>query len=175
VTIKKQLKYLHMKRLLSFISVFALFLNSCEGPQGPPGFDGQNGTNIVGQSFERTINFTSTNNYQETLEVPLNIELFESDMVLVYRLIGQVDGFDVWKALPETIYIDSVEEFQYNFEHNFDFITIFIESHPTFDFNLLTNDEMLNQTFRIVILPVDFINSNNIDINNYNDVKKFVD
>ena len=150
---------------------------SCEGPQGPQGFDGfdgQNGVNFVGQSFERTISFTTTNNYQESVEVPLDIELFESDMVLVYHLRGQIDGFDVWKALPETIYINATEEFQYNFEHNFDFITIFIESHPTFDFNLLTDNERINQTFRIVVLPVDFINSKNIDVNNYNDIKQYV-
>lgn len=166
-----------MTRILSFISVFALLLTSCEGPQGPPGFDGfdgQDGINIVGQSFERTIDFTSTNNYQETVEVPLDIELFESDMVLVYHLRGQVDGFDVWKPLPETVYINATEEFKYNFEHNFDFITIFIESHPTFDFNQILDDERINQTFRIVVLPVDFINSKNIDVNNYDDIKKYV-
>ncbi|WP_452224580.1 dihydrolipoamide dehydrogenase [Lacinutrix chionoecetis] len=166
-----------MTRILSFFAVFALLLTSCEGPQGPPGFDGfdgADGVNIVAQSFERTIDFTSTNNYQETVEVPLDIELFESDMVLVYHLRGQVDGFDVWKALPETIYINAAEEFQYNFEHNFDFITIFIESHPNFDFNLLTDDERINQTFRVVILPVDFVNSKNIDVNNYQDVRQYI-
>lgn len=172
-----------MKKILSVVFVFGLLLTACQGSQGPPGrdgfdgfdgADGQDGVSIVGQSFERTINFTSTNNYQETVEVPLEIELFESDMVLVYHLLGQVDGFDVWKSLPETIYINESEEFQYNFEHNFDFVTIFIESHPTFDFNLLTDEERFDQTFRIVVLPVDFINSKNIDIHNYEDVKRYI-
>ena len=163
-----------MKRILSVISVVALFLMSCEGPQGPPGFDGQDGIYLVGQSFERTLDFTPNNNYQETVEVPLNIDLYESDMVLVYHLKGQVDGYDVWKPLPETVYIDANEEFKYNFEHNFDFITIFIESYPTFDYNLLLDSERLNQTFRIVILPVDLVNSGRIDINNYEDVKQYV-
>lgn len=163
-----------MKRILSFISVFALLLTACTGDPGPPGLNGLNGVNFVGQSFERTLDFTSTNGYQETVEVPLDIELFETDMVLVYHLKGQLDGYDIWKSLPETVYINAGEEFQYNFEHNFDFVTIFIESHPTFDFNLLLDEERINQTFRIVILPVDFVNSNNIDINNYNDVIQFV-
>ncbi len=164
-----------MKRILSFFTVFALLFMACEGPEGPPGFDGLNGTNIVGQSFERTIDFTSSNNYQQTIEIPLDIELFETDMVLVYHLKGQVDGYDVWKSLPETIYLDSGEEFQYNFEHNFDYVTIFIESHPAFDFNLLFDDESINQTFRIVVLPVDFVNSSNIDVNNYSDVIQYVE
>ncbi len=160
-----------MKRILSFITLFTLLLTACEGDQGPPG---ENGVNFVGQSFEKTINFTSTNNYQQTLEVPLNIELLESDMVLVYRLVNQIDGYDVWKILPETVYIENGEEFQYNFEHNFDFVTIYIDAPSTFDFNSLLDSESLDQTFRVVILPVDFINSNNIDTTNYNDVIQYV-
>jgi len=160
-----------MKRIITFISVFALLLTSCSGEDGRDGLDG---FNFVGQSFERTIDFISTNDYQETLEIPLDINLAESDMVLVYHFRGQVDGFDVWKSLPETVYVNSTEEFQYNFEHNFDFVTIFIESHPTFDFNLLLNDELISQTFRIVVLPVAFLNNSNIDINDYNTVMELV-
>lgn len=169
-----------MKRILSFITVFALLLTSCTGDQGPPGFDGYDGldgldgVNIVGQSFERTIDFTSGNNYQETVEIPLDIDLLESDMVLVYHLKDVVDDYDVWKSLPETVYISAGEEFQYNFEHNFDFVTIFIESYPGFDFNLLFDDERINQTFRIVVLPVDFVNSSNLDVNNFEDVMQYV-
>ena len=166
-----------MKRILSFISVFALLLTACEGdpgPQGPPGFDGQDGVNFVGQSFERTLNFTSTNNFQETVEVPLNIELLESDMVLVYRLVDVIDGFDVWKLLPETIYTNDGGEFQYNFEHNFDFVTIYIDAPSTFNFNSLLDGDRLNQTFRVVILPIDFIISTNLDINDYNAVMEFL-
>ncbi|WP_397362601.1 dihydrolipoamide dehydrogenase [Olleya sp. R77988] len=163
-----------MKRILSVITVVAFFLTSCTGPEGPAGYDGQDGVYLVGQSFETTIDFTSTNGYQESVEVPLDIDLYESDMVLVYHLRGQIDGYDVWKALPETIYVNATEEFQYNFEHNFDFVTIFIESHPTFDFNILTDDERINQTFRVVVLPIDLVNSSRIDINNYNDVIQYV-
>lgn len=166
-----------MKRILSFISVFALLLTACEGdpgPPGPPGLNGENGVNFVGQSFERTLNFTSANDYAETIEVPTSIELLESDMVLVYRLIDEVDGYDVWKMLPETIYIETGEEFQYNFEHNFDFVTIFIDAPSTFDFSTLLDQERLNQVFRVVILPVDFINSNDIELSNYNDVARYL-
>ena len=163
-----------MRKIASLLFALTFLLTSCTGEQGPQGYDGQDGVNFVGQSFERTIDFTASNSYQNTVEVPLDIDLFESDMVLVYHLKGQVDGYDVWKALPETIYINAGEEFQYNFEHNFDFVTIFIESHPTFDFNLLLDDERFDQTFRIVVLPVDFVNSSNLDVNNYDDVMQYV-
>ncbi|MEH1008291.1 dihydrolipoamide dehydrogenase [Winogradskyella sp. ECml5-4] len=164
-----------MKKIAYLLFTLTFLITACEGEQGPPGFDGQDGAIFEGQSFERTIDFTSTNNYQETIEIPLDLYLDDSDMVLVYHLKGQVDGFDVWKSLPETVYVNSQEEFQYNYEHNFDFVTIFIESHPTFDFNLLLDDERINQTFRIVILPIEFVNSSDIDINDYESVMEFVE
>lgn len=166
-----------MKRILSLISVFALLITSCEGPQGPPGFDGfdgLNGVNFVGQSFERTIDFIP-NGYQETLEIPTNIELLESDMVLIYRLVGQSDGLDIWRLLPETVYTENGGEFRYNFEHNFDFVTIYIDAPTTFNFNSLLDSDLFGQTFRIVILPIDFVNSNALDITNINDVMDLVE
>lgn len=165
-----------MKRILSLITVFTLLFTACEGdpgPPGPPGFDGQNGVNFVGQSFEDTINFTTTNGFQVTLEIPLNIELLESDMVLVYRLVDVVDGFDVWRLIPETVYTDT-SEFQYNFEHNYDFVTIYLEGPPSLDLSALPDIYRIDQTFRAVILPVDFINNNNIDVTNFNDVIHYI-
>ncbi|MUU76950.1 dihydrolipoamide dehydrogenase [Winogradskyella endarachnes] len=160
-----------MKKIAFLLFTFTLLFTACEGDQGPPGLDG---VNFVGQSFERTISFSAPD-YQQSIEIPLDIDLYESDMVLVYHLIDVIDGYDVWKSLPETVYINAGEEFQYNYEHNFDFVTIFIESHPTFDYSLLLDEERINQTFRIVVLPVDFISSNNIDVNNYSDVMQYVE
>ena len=145
-----------MKKITFLLLSLTFILTACEGdpgPPGPPGSSGQNGVNFVGQSFEVNLDFTSSNNYAETVEIPLDIDLYESDMVLVYRLVDVVDGYDVWKSLPETVYVNDTEEFQYNFEHNFDFVTIFIESHPTFDYNLVLDDERINQIFRVVVLP----------------------
>ena len=159
-----------MKKIASFFLFATVLFLSCEGPEGPPG---QDGLYIVGQSFERTLNLLPTNNFQQTVEIPLSIELFETDMVLVYRFLGQVDGYDVWKLLPETVYTNS-GEFQYGFEHNFDYVTIFMDFSSGFNFNDLFPSDNQNQIFRIVVLPVDFVNSSNIDINNYNQVMEFV-
>jgi len=163
------------KFTLVFSAVLTLFLISCEGPEGPPVFDGLDGVNIVGQSFERTIDFTFNNGYQETLEIPLDIELLESDMVLVYRLVDIVDGFDVWKLLPETVFTENGQFFQYDFEHNFDFVTIFIDAPTTFDFNDLLPGDTDGQTFRVVILPIDFVNSINLNVNDLNSVMNYVE
>ena len=165
-----------MKKLTLLLFSLTILLTACEaeGPQGPPGPPGQDGVYFVGQSFERVIDFTPNNNFQATVEIPLSIELYESDMVLVYRFIGQVDGYDVWKLLPETIYTNS-GEFQYNFEHNFDFVTIFMDFSSTFDFNDLFLSDTLDQIFRIVVLPVDFVNNIDLDVSNYNAVMEFVE
>ena len=164
-----------MKRILTLISVFVLFITACEGPQGPPGFDGFDGVNFVGQSFERTVDFVAPD-YRVEIEIPLDIELFESDMVLVYHLIGvDNDGFDIWRLLPDTVFPQNGGQFQYNFEHNFDFVDIFIEAPSTFDFNTLLSGDTLGQTFRVVILPVDFINSVDLNLNDLNSVMNYVE
>lgn len=163
-----------MKKLLSLVIVALLF--ACEGPEGPRGATGPAGGLIVAESFEETVDLilSEDNYYQYTMVVPLSIELYESDMVLVYRLKGQVDGYDVWQLLPETVYTSSGDQFQYNYEHNFDYITVYIDSSPNFDYNELLPSDIQNQTFRAVILPVDFISSNRININNYNEVEKYL-
>jgi len=165
-----------MNRILSFISVFALLLTACEGPPGPPGFNGQDGVIIVGQSFERTIDFLPEFNYEKFIVIPLTIELLPTDMTLVYILWEQdpVTGNDVWRLIPQTVYTNSGEEFQYNYDYSFDEVRIFIDAPISFNFNNLSPAATLNQTFRIVVLPVDLVNSNNLDITNYNNVMEYV-
>ncbi|MDY2587577.1 dihydrolipoamide dehydrogenase [Winogradskyella aquimaris] len=167
-----------MRKLTFLLFSLTFLLTACEGdpgPPGPPGLNGQNGVNFVGQSFERTVNFTNANGYFADIEIPLDIDLLESDMVLVYRLVGvDNDGFDFWRPLPETAYTDDGGEFQYNFDHNFDFVDIYLYAPPSFDLGSIPEINRIDQIFRIVILPVDFINSNNIDINNFNDVVQYV-
>ena len=159
-----------MKRLLSFIITLCLF-SGCtteEIVQVQENF-------FSGQSFERTVNFTSTNGYFTGLEIPLNINLLESDMILVYRLAGiDSDGFDIWRPLPEIVYTENGNEFQYNFDHNFDFVDLYLYAPPSFDLGLLSEIDRLEQTFRIVILPIDFVNSSNLNINDYNAVMELV-
>jgi len=156
-----------MKRILIFIFAVSLFTNCTTEEIVQENF-------FAGQSFERTTNLIAPN-YESTFVVPSNIQIIESDMVLVYHLVGvDSDGFDIWRIMPDTVYTNNDQEFQYNFEHSFDFITVFIEGSSNFDFNSLFPDETMNQTFRVVILPVDFINSNFIDVNNFKDVMQYV-
>ncbi len=157
-----------MKKIPYLFLALTLLLTSCTGE------DGIDGVNIVGQSFERTTDLVAPN-FEQTFIIPNSIELFESDMVLVYHLVG-VDnrGYDIWRLMPDTVYTFDGQEFQYNYEHNFDLVTVFIEAPATFNFNSLLSGDVLDQTFRIVVLPVALASANNIDFSNINIVMQYV-
>jgi len=77
---------------LLFGALVSLFFISCEGPQGPPGLngfdgrdgvDGQDGINILGKVVDIEGTFSASNDYSIFYEFPQNIEVFETDVVLV--------------------------------------------------------------------------------------------
>ncbi|MGB5371228.1 MAG: collagen-like protein, partial [Flavobacteriaceae bacterium] len=86
------------KATLIFGAFLTLFFISCEGPQGPPGFDGfdgidgqdgQDGINILGKVIDIEGDFTPENDYSIFFEFPQTVEVFETDVVLVYLLWDQ--------------------------------------------------------------------------------------
>ncbi len=161
-----------MKKLALLLTLAVVFI-SCEGPQGPPGFDGLDGTNIVAQSFEITTSFTAPD-YDSFVTYPNDIEVFDTDMTLIYILWDEVPGnnggtVDVWRLLPQTVYTD-FGQFQYNYDATNGDATIFLDAPSTFDFNNLAAGDLDNQTFRIVILPVDLAQNPLLDITDYNSV-----
>lgn len=157
-----------MKRITTLFSSFLILLiASCvgpEGPPGPPGFDGfdgndgQDGVNILGTVLEIEGDFTFDNDYSIFFEFPQTVEVFESDIVLVYILWDQTednngDPVDIWRLLPQTRILDQ-GLLQYNFDHTFLDVGIFLESD--FDLSTLQPGDTDNQVFRIAILPADF-------------------
>jgi hypothetical protein len=83
--------------------------------------------------------------------------IYSSDMVLVYRLTGTVNGKDLWEFLPETHYFaDGTRDFSYNFDFTQNDVQIYLEGN-----NLSTLDPAfrLNQIFRIVVVPASFASS----------------
>lgn len=165
-----------LKLLLAPIIAIALF--ACEGPAGPPGFDGldgldgldgQDGVNILGQVVEIEGTFSNDNDYSLFFEFPQDIEVFESDLVLVYILFDQVDDpdggdpIDVWRLLPQTRILDQ-GLLQYNYDHTFLDVSIFLEAD--FDLTTLMPGDTDNQVFRIAVVPAEFGEDPNIDISN---------
>ncbi len=134
-----------MKRLLLLLTVFAgaTVFQSCEGDRGPAGPAGPEA-----EVFEiRNVNFTSGNGYG--IFYNLDPAIYNSDMILVYRLAGVDNGAPVWQVMPKTYYPDQGE-----IDFNFDFtqydINIYLEG--TYDLSL-TPQYTTNQTFRVVVIP----------------------
>ncbi|MFP4096121.1 MAG: collagen-like protein [Cyclobacteriaceae bacterium] len=148
--------------LLCFIGFIA-----CEGPIGPSGPEGPRGPegpaggvefSSVLEIFE--VNFNPDNNYSILFEFPPDeVEFF--DAVLVYVLWETLESPDgdipVWRLMPQTFFLED-GIYQYNFDHTFTDVTIFLEGNQSLD--LLPPDYTDNQIFRIVVVPGEFIEPN---------------
>ena len=162
-----------MKNKLLLLFILSLFIVACEGDEGPAGPQGPPGTNILGQVFEVTVNFTPSNDYRSVIEFPQDIEVFESDIVMVYLLETQVDDpsgpVDVWAPLPQSFFLDNGGELVYNFNHTFLDVSLFLDGNVNLD--TVPFDFIENQVFRIAILPADFANDSNVSLFDYNSVQ----
>lgn len=151
-----------MKKLYPLI-LFALILVSCEGPvgpPGPPGFDGQDGVGLPGLVFEVEADLNSGTNFEYFVEIPSEIEVFESDVVMVYRLMGVFEGSDIWEPLPQTIFIGN-DILLYGFDYTLFDVRLFLDG--TFDLNSLDRNDTDGLIYRIAVMPADFAKS--IDVN----------
>ncbi|MGB5648222.1 collagen-like protein [Muriicola sp.] len=170
-----------MKKMSLFFSALAVvFMISCEGPAGPPGppgfdgFDGQDGINILGTVFEIEGSFNQANDYALLYEFPTTVEVFESDVVLVYILWDQAedgngDPVDIWRLLPQTRLLDQ-GILQYNFDHTFFDVSVFLESD--FDLATLQTGDTDNQVFRIAVLPAAYGTTGKLDTSNIDAVMR---
>ncbi len=150
-----------MKKLL-LIPFIALLLISCEGPMGPPGRDGQV---IVGQMFEANISFNAGNDYQEFVDIPSQIDVYPTDIVVAYILAGDFDGSDIWEPLPQTLFLnEGTLLYGYNYTE-FD-VGFFLDG--TVDLDQLDSDFTNNIIFRVAVLPADQVQG--LDLSNMTNV-----
>ena len=137
----------------SLILLASLFIVSCEGPSGPPGPTGASGTYVVGKTYEFTVNFTSSNNYQLSVNLPK--AALPSDVVLVYLLSGTFDNDDIWAPLPQTYMLP-----EGLLIYNYDFTKLDVKFYmdTNFDPAVLNDTWRIGKTFRVVVVPSDFAN-----------------
>jgi hypothetical protein len=162
-----------MKKLI--VLLISVTLLSCEGPvgpPGPPGFDGLDGVNILGSVFEANVTFTPGNGYSALVPFPNNIEVFESDVVMVYLLEEQVPDpsgpIDVWTPLPQSFFLDGGGQVVYNFNHTFLDVNLFLDGNV--NLNTLGPGFTNNQVFRIAIIPAEFAENFDGDLQNFSEV-----
>ena len=154
--------------LLPLFLIGLILIQACEGPVGPEGPQGPAGITVEADIFETVGTFTE----QDGFAVGNTYEAFggvflPTDKLLIYHLWEEgVD--DVWRLLPQTIFLEQ-GIFQYNFDFtNFDF-QIFLQGN--FDLNLLGPEWTDEQVFRLVIIPTVATNFR-IDYSNYEEVVK---
>ena len=151
-------------------ALLSILIISCEGPVGPPGYDGidgQDGINILGTVIDIEGDFVA-DDYSIFYEFPQTVEVFESDVVLVYILWEQFedtngDPVDVWRLLPQTLLLDQ-GLLQYNFDYSFFDVTIYLVAD--FDKSTLLPVDTDNQVFRIAVLPAEFAAGSKLDRSN---------
>ena len=146
-----------MKNVFLFLSLTSmLFLNSC--------YSDNDTIEVISlsQVFETTVSFTNSNDYSQLVNIPSDIQVYESDVILVYWLEDVVSGpngdaFDVSTPLPQTIYTNE-GSFQYSFNHTFIDVFLFLQGDINFDD--LGNNVTNNQIFRIAIVGAEFAKTN---------------
>jgi len=152
-----------MKKTIALLSFFAVLFVSCEGPRGPEGPAGAPG--LLGQVFEVTMDFTAANGYENLIDFPSNIEVYESDIVVAYILDEVTDGVDVWEPLPQTLFVDG-ELVLYGFDHTYLDINFFIDG--TVDPGTLDPIYTQDITMRVAIIPAEFAKT--LDLKNMDEV-----
>jgi hypothetical protein len=154
-----------MKKLSLILSV--LVFVSCKGERGPTGPEGPPGP--VGQAFEVQASFNESNDYSAIFAFPDNVQVLETDIVAVY-LLWEVDpetGNDVWQPLPVSIFFDD-GQLQYAFDHTVADVQLFLVGDT--NLNAVGDQYTQDQIFRIAILPVDYVESQKIDLSNIDEV-----
>lgn len=157
-----------MKKLLSILSLIGFItFTSCNDDDTANQVD----RDTIAEVFEINQNttFTAANNYR--INYSLNPVIYNSDMIMIYRLAGTSGALDIWEQLPQT----------YNFtdgelSYTFDFTVQDINLYLLFNGNVLTPAFTDNQVFRVVIIPGYLSNKGGaapVDFSDYNAVVKY--
>jgi hypothetical protein len=172
-----------MKKIFTLLLISAFTLTSCgddgpvgpQGPQGPQGPAGADG--FIGTVIDLQGSFASADDFLELKFNDEGIEVFESDVVLVYLKTGE-DGeagglpVEVFSMLPQTYFIDG-QILQYDFDFTFFSVQIFLKG--TVDFAELDSSYTDNQIFRIVVVPAEFAETSGVDLSNMKAVMHALD
>lgn len=157
--------------LLAFI-ILSVFTTACDGPEGPPGLDGNT---LLGQTMEFQASFSANNNYSHLFVFPNQVRVYESDAVLVYLLeetiVSNGTNTDVWTPLPQSFFTDQ-GLLQYTFNHTFSDVNLLLQGN--FNLNNAAAIFTQNQIFRVVVMPAEFALDPNLNTMNYQEVSQYI-
>ncbi len=154
-----------MKKYYILLFVVTILI-SCEGTVGPPGPPGPQGVpgedgfdGLIGQVIEVQADLNAGTDFEYFVEIPSDIEVFESDVIMVYRLMEVFDDTDVWEPLPQTIFRNN-GILLYTFDYTLFDVRLFLDG--TVDFGKLDPNDTDGLIFRIAIIPADFAKGVNL-------------
>jgi hypothetical protein len=133
-----------MKKILTLFAVVGLFaFTGCSD-------NNNEDHDTISEVYEvSNVNFTAANGYNPMIS--LNPAIYQSDMVLLYRLAGVDGGKDVWKLTPETYFFSNgTLNFAYNYNFTVNDVSIYLDGNSLAS---VPSEYRLNQIFRIVIVP----------------------
>lgn len=163
-----------MKKLV-LCAIIMVTMVGCKGDRGPMGPPGNPGDGIVGQTFEwEGINFDyepNNNLYSALIDIPNDIQVLDSDAILVYRLetVSGTNGpLDTYSLIPQDFFLPQ-GTIEYVYNHTASDVELLIDGN--FDLYNLSPDFTKNQVFRFVVIPSDFAHNPNVNIQTYNDLE----
>ena len=165
-----------MKKISLLIAFLAFTITSCTSDEpGPPGPPGEPGVNILGQTFEFEdvdfVYYDEGNFYATVITIPSEIEIFESDAILVYRR-DVIDGTETWSMIPQNFFL-AEGTIQYVFNHTDADIELLIDGN--FDLTTLDGAYTQNQFFRFIVVPSDFAIDTGVDVSDYDAVMEVLE
>lgn len=146
-----------IRKYLVLMIIAASVITSCRGdrgPVGPEGPQGPQGPSILPTSFEFAADLTQDNLFEHFEEIPAEIDIISSDVVLVYVLEDflEDENLDVWRQLPLTDFTENGTRLL-----NFDFTEVDIRLFLDADYQLGSGDEFTDVIYRAVHIPADFV------------------
>lgn len=119
---------------------------------------------------------TGTFNVGNSYAISQGITISSTDVVLVYRDINSnTSAPAVWQMIPKTEYLSGGRELDYNFLFNTSKVEIYTDSN--FDPATMSPTEtatwLINQRFRVVLIPASMGRNANLDYNDYQSVIRY--
>lgn len=145
-----------MKKSIKFlITTIALFLllQGC-GDRGPVGPEGPPGPEILPTSFEFTIDLLEQNGFEWFEDIPGQIEVLNSDVILafVFEDFDEEADLEIWRKLPITEF-NSRGTLLFDYDFTLIDMRIFLDANYT----LSAADEFDDVLIRGVHVPSNFL------------------
>ncbi len=154
-----------MKKIIKTIAALlfmTVVLISCNGrgPTGPEGPPGPPGPEILPTSFEFNATLSPGNDFEYINEIPNDIDVFDSDVVIAFVLEDYIeeDDLEVWRQLPITEF-NSRGTVLFDFDFSPVDVRVFLDAN----YILTASDGYQDVLIRAVHIPANFASKMSTD------------